>query len=163
MDGVLAAYSCGGSLGLDAERLTEFPLSCGRWRPKNLDRRRSSSRSVCRQASRLSGGQIETRNANGFFRSSPARAEDRLEGALRRARSQRIRGTLGAYTRSKVVFAADIRRRMRELPGRNLPTGTTHSAEPAGYPFKRNGSAHVPAGMSGHAQRLNAMRASSNR
>jgi hypothetical protein len=37
MDGELAAYSCGGSLGIGGIRLTEFPLSSGR-NPENLDR-----------------------------------------------------------------------------------------------------------------------------
>ena len=40
---------------------------------------------------------------------------------------------------------------------------TTHSAEPAVHPIKRNGSAHVPAGTSRRAQRLNAMRNRSGR
>src|SRR5918994_720089 len=47
---------------------------------------------------------------------------------------------------------------MMELRGRSLPRWTTHSAEPAVHPIKRNGSAHVPAGTSRRAQRLNAMR-----
>lgn len=37
MDGELAAYSCGGSLGFGGIRLTEFPLSSGS-NPENLDR-----------------------------------------------------------------------------------------------------------------------------
>lgn len=37
MDGELAAYSCGGSFGFGAGRLTEFPLSSGS-NPENLDR-----------------------------------------------------------------------------------------------------------------------------
>jgi hypothetical protein len=36
MDGELAAYSCGGSLGFGATRLTEFPLS-SRLNLENLD------------------------------------------------------------------------------------------------------------------------------
>jgi hypothetical protein len=34
---------------------------------------------------------------------------------------------------------------------------TPHSAASAVHPIKRNGSAHVPAGTSQHAQRLNAI------
>src|SRR4051812_39792626 len=49
------------------------------------------------------------------------------------------------------------------LRGRSLPMWTTHSAEPAVHPIKRNGSAHVPAGTSRRAQRLNAMRNRSGR
>ena len=40
---------------------------------------------------------------------------------------------------------------------------TTHSAESAVHPIKRNGSAHVPAGTSQRAQRLNAIRNRSSR
>ena len=67
-------------------------------------------------------------------------------------------GRQGASAGCRVVFAVDSSRRTMGRRRRSLPMWTTHSAEPAVHPIKRNGSAHVPAGTSQRAQRLNATR-----
>ncbi|KAF2988681.1 hypothetical protein MJC1_04240 [Methylocystis sp. MJC1] len=51
-----------------------------------------------------------------------------------------------AYAGCRVVFAVDIGRRTMGLRGKSLQMWTTHFAEAAVHPIKRNGSAHVPAG-----------------
>src|ERR671916_1993907 len=42
--------------------------------------------------------------------------------------------------------------------GWDLPRWTTHSADPAVHPIKRDSPAHVPAGTSGQRSRVNALR-----
>ena len=59
----------------------------------------------------------------------------------------------GKFAGSRVVFAVDNSRRMVGLRGRSLPMWTTHFAEPAVHPIKRNGSPDVPAGTSRRVQR----------
>jgi len=56
----------------------------------------------------------------------------------------------GAGSSSRSAWAA-----ARWASRRGLPMCTTHYADPAVHPIKRNGSAHVPAGTSRRVQRLN--------